>query len=371
MNNKTNKIRVLQLNLDGTGGAFSLIYQYGLILNQSCLFDFYWPGNYFDSPKIDQLKKLGSKFYSDQSTGNRLIDHIILPFKFYKFLRSHKYSIIHINTDMAYKMAMYAIPAKLFGVQKIILHSHSSGINGDHVYLKFIFHWLAKKFLLCSTKYVRISCSNLASKWMFNLKNDVTILKNAINLDKFSYNEKSRNIIRNQLGVANKILLGMVGNLSFQKNPEFMIKILSHLDSKMILIFVGDGKNRKFLEKQAEDLNVKDRCLFLGNVNNVADFLSAFDLYVMPSRFEGLPVSAVEAQANGLPCLLSDKITTEACLLPTCKQVSLYDKPSWINSIINSSKFGHLKEAKQYLQIAGFDINDASKVLLKIYQFDQ
>lgn len=118
MKNKTNKIRVLQLNLDGKGGAFSLMYHYGIILSNSYIFDFYWPGTFYESPKIETLKKYGSNFFEDEITGNRLIDHILLPFKFYKFLNSHDYSIIHINTDMAYKMAMYAIPAKIHGVKK-------------------------------------------------------------------------------------------------------------------------------------------------------------------------------------------------------------------------------------------------------------
>lgn len=367
------KKKILQVNLDGTGGAFSLIYQLQLQLKDEFVFDYYWMGNFIQTSKSDKLKKIGSKIYEDNLRRHKIIGHILLPWHFYTFLKKHKYDVIHINADLAYKELLYALPAKKAGVKKIIIHSHSSGVNGKYRILKYILHKLCRPFL---NKYgdVFLTCSKVASKWMYNDENKGIMINNGVNLNEYKFNSNIRKEFRRKLNISDT-LIGTVGNLSYQKNPEFLIQLLEKLNrknKKYTLIFIGDGDNRNKVEEYATKLGVYNDCIFYGNTNKVKDILNALDIFVMPSRFEGLPVSAVEAQANGLVCIFSNNITKEVKLLPTTIMLSINEGITpWIEIIQRlMSKINIIKnrnEASKILKKEGFDIEDSAKLLKKIY----
>lgn len=364
------KRRILQVNLDGTGGAFSLMYQIQMSLKKSYIFDFYWMGRFVQSDKLDNLRKIGCKFYEGNLRKNKVIGHLLLPFRFYLFLKKHPYDIVHINADLAYKQLLYALPAKVAGVKNIILHSHSSGVNGNHKLLKYFLHKLCRRSLN-KVGDTFLSCSSLASKWMFTDTEKVTVINNGVNLKKYKFNLKIRNEVRRELGV-NNILLGTVGNLSYQKNPKFLIDLIKSLDSegRYTLMFVGDGENRREIEAYAKKNNVYEKCIFYGNSSNVASLLDAMDIFIMPSRFEGLPVSAVEAQASGLPCVFSDKITTEAKIISNCYFKSIdRNYKEWdmtIRKISKTPSFNRVLCSNEVKE-KGFDIKDSAKKLLFIY----
>lgn len=362
------KKRVLQVNLDGTGGAFSLIYEIQKQLKKDYVFDYYWMGKFVKTPKLKELNSLGSKIYEGNLRRNKILGHILLPFCFYKFLKKHPYSIVHINADLAYKELLYALPAKKAGVKKIIIHSHSSGVNGSHKLIKLYLHKLCKPFLKKNGD-VFLTCSKLASKWMFNDNEKAITLNNGVDLQQFQYKLNIRNKIRDKLNI-NNILIGTVGNLSYQKNPEFLVRLIKQLDKKYKLIFVGDGPNRKKIEKYAKQEGVFDRCIFYGNSNNVAYLLNAMDIFIMPSRFEGLPVSAVEAQATGLPCCFSKKITREVALTNSCYFLSTDDVKKWVQIIrkITPYSSAQRKNATKILKNKKFDIRDCAKKLDCIYK---
>lgn len=365
------KNRVLQLNLDGTGGAFSIIYQMQKHLSNEFIFDFYWMGEFKKTNKSEELKKLGCQIYSDTLRKNRLIGHILLPFRFYGFLKKHQYKIIHVNADLAYKMFIYAIPARIAGVEKIILHSHSSSVNGDFKGLKIFMHKVCRPFIQ-SKRYIHLTCSRLASEWMFSRKKDdnVIMINNGVDLKHFIYNSDIRKKIRNNLNIENYVVLGTVGNLSYAKNPELLIDIFYNLKNKdkYRLLFVGDGANRQEVEMYAKNRGVYECCVFLGNSEDVSQLLNAMDIYIMTSRFEGLPVSAVEAQANGLPCILSESITKETKMLDTCRFISINESLDvWVKAIETQQFESNRKRAYSIMKNKGFDIDDSANVLRKVY----
>lgn len=362
------KQRILQVNLDGTGGAFSLMYQIQKKLQNQYIFDFYWMGKFACNDKIAELKDAGSFFYEANLRKNRVMGHILLPFRFYKFLKRHPYEVVHINADLAYKLLLYAWPAYSAGVKKIIIHSHSSGVNGDHKWIKTLLHKMCKP-LLRKKANVFLTCSKLASKWMYDDPEYGILVKNGVDTERYRFNPATRENVRQQLNVSSAILIGTVGNLSFQKNPEFLIDMMIQLNPNYRLIFVGDGENREKVEDYAKEKKLLDRIIFVGNSEHVNDFLSAMDIYVMPSRFEGLPVSAIEAQDCGLPCILSDQITEETKILPSCKFLPINKGINvWINQIINIQYSTNEREkAAEILKKKGFDIKDSAALIAKVY----
>lgn len=362
------KKHILQLNLNGTGGAFSLISSYAIALQDNYIFDFYCLGEFASSEKTETLNKLGSIVYEQKKYRNRFINYLIRPFCFYFFLKKNHYDIIHINSDLSYNMFLYSFPAILAGVKRIVLHSHSSNVNGDYRHLKKVFHNIFKFFLI-SKRYERISCSKLARNWMFFKHQNVSIIKNAISLEKFKFNSKARDFIRQSLGANGKKIILMVGDMSFAKNPEFILDVFSKIQNKeeYLLLFIGEGKNTNNVKKYAKNLNIEQFCFFAGQKNNVNEYYSAADLYVMPSRFEGMPVSAIEAQASGVPSLLSDNITSEVKFLDSCVFLSIDSEQIWVNEITNSKLEYNRYECNNRLKIIGYDIQDSAKELSKVY----
>lgn len=364
------KKRILQANLDGTGGAFSLMYQLQKQLQDDFIFDYYWMGKFVHSKRSDELENLGSKIYQEDLRKNRLLGHILLPFYFYRFLKEHNYEIVHINADLAYKLLIYAFPAKKAGVKKIIIHSHSSNVNGNFKMLKKALHKICKPFLKRNAN-IFLTCSKLASDWMYSGNKIAPIMiNNGVDLDKFKYDSTIRASVRRELNLESKKVIGMVGNLSYQKNPELLIDIAATLpkNNEYRLLFIGDGPSRKNIESYAKKKGVYDLCLFYGNSDKVERMLSAMDVYVMTSRFEGLPVSAIEAQASGLPCLLSDRITKEAKILPYCDMIPLNDIERWDKEIEQASSFDlDRTQATNTLKEKHFDIKDVAITLKEVY----
>ena len=188
---------------------------------------------------------------------------------------------------------------------------------------------------------VFLSCSDLATKWIYPKKyaKQVLFIKNGVECQKFAFSASERERVRSNLNLPpDKILLGMVGDMSYQKNPEFILAVMDVLykkSSSYYLLFLGDGADRIEVEKAVSDKEYRDNVVFFGRTNKVASVLSAMDIYVMPSRFEGLPVSGVEAQVNGLPSILSDKITKYVKILDECYFIGIEedDVDRWVDAI--------------------------------------
>ena len=139
-------------------------------------------------------------------------------------------------------------------------------------------------------------------------------MKNAIELDCVKFSVEKRNLIRNKYGVNGKFVIGNVGRLHFQKNQLFALDIMKYLSKRMpdcMLMFVGQGEDEKKLRRRVEDLNIQDKVIFAGVQSDIGGYLSAFDLFLFPSLFEGLGIAGLEAQANGLPVICSQGVIPE------------------------------------------------------------
>lgn len=368
--------RVLQVNLENSGGAFQLIYQVQTVLKDEIQFDYYSMGLFKKDDVYYDLLSMGSNIYEGNLRDNRLLGHIKLPFKFYKFIKKNNYDIVHINSDSAWKISLYSIPAKLAKVKKIIIHSHSSEINGDHIKFKKICHRIAKQFIKISgTDF--LGCSKESVEWMYknNLKDkNVKIINNGVNAEKFKFNRDIRKFERDKIKVDKECLIGTVGNFSYQKNPEFLIKLMLHLkkrkDEVYKLIFVGEGEDRKKIENLVIENSLTNDVIFYGKTDKVNEVLNAFDIFIMPSRFEGLPVSGIEAQTNGLPCIFSENITKEVKISDECKYLSLDDSLEiWCDTISNMKFNKNRGKAYENTINKNFDINYTANQLKELYYF--
>lgn len=214
----------------------------------------------------------------------------------------------------------------------------------------------------------KFACSTDAGKFLFG-DNNFTVIKNGIDLENYVYDPKVRKKIRSDYNLNNNYVLVSVGRLSEVKNQSFLISLIPQLKKELTnikLLIIGEGPLENSLKQEAKELNVSKEVEFLGSITNVDDVLQACDLFLMPSFNEGLPVSAVEAQASGLKCLISTNVPREVKLTRNVVFLDLDDKKSWINYIL---KYKTYERENMYEEInsKGFNIKTTSDKLSNFY----
>ena len=180
-----------------------------------------------------------------------------------------------------------------------------------------------------------------------------------------------RDEIRNNFNISDKFVLGHTGRLAEVKNQVFILKLMPEIlkqRDNAVLMLIGDGDDRQILENTAKELGVYDKVIFVGNVTNVQDYLSAMDVFVFPSLYEGLPLSILEVQANGLPCIISDTVPPDVFLTDLIHPLSLKDPGSdWINKILSVNRQPD-KDYSNELKASGFDLETAMEKVYSIYE---
>ena len=360
-------IRVLQIiGIVAGGGVEAVIMNYYEHIDRTKVqFDFI----VHNDNKIDITQKveaMGGRVY-------KVTPYYKNPVAFmhgiYKVIRNHHYRIVHSNMNTLSAFSLFAAWAA--GAPVRILHNHSTSSPGEtkRNIMKFILRPFARLF---ANRY--LACSRLAGEWMYGRKmmdsGKVTIVNNAIDLKKYAFNPQKRENLRKNLGLTDEFVIGHVGRFMFQKNHEFLIDIFAEAykqNPHMVLLLIGDGPLRPAMEEKVRKLGLTDHVQFLGLRNDVQDLYHVMDLFVLPSHYEGLPVVGVEAQANGLPCLFSTKVTKEAHLTHSAQFWNLEKGASkWAEEII-SIKCERNKKAGEELRQAGFEIDKEAEKLVKFY----
>lgn len=294
----------------------------------------------------------------------------INPFKYlFSLLKiiKKKYDIIHVHGNSC-TMALELLIAMLGGCKIRIAHSHNTTCEHirAHKLLRPIFE------LTCNGRF---ACGTEAGKWLFGKKKFI-IIRNGINLENYSFSTEIRSEIRNKIGISpNKFLLGHVGTFNYQKNHEFLINLLSIIPENYSLLCIGTGETEGKIKKIVKEKKVNDRVYFIGNVNNVSDYLQAMDCFLLPSHYEGLPYVLIEAQASGLSCIVSDRVSKEANLSGNIQFLSIDDYEYWVNEIKlmkinlqNDNRDILCEKWKMDLRKSGYDICNNTKQLITIYQ---
>lgn len=353
-------IRVLHI-LTGltTGGAESFILNmYRNIDRSKVQFDFLLRSN--DNIYKDELEAMGSRVYVTASFPRHFIQNALQTAAFFK---THHYDIIHVHANaLLYTFALSC--AKRNGVKCRIIHSHNAAMA--HMQLLSIHNANKRRIHDLATDF--FACSEDAGKWMFN--NKFKIVHNAINLEAFAFDSNKRAQIRTNLGIQNnELVIGHIGRFAEQKNHSFLIDVFAEVtktkpDAKLVLI--GDGELRCSIEEKVKRLNLRNQVIFLGAQRRVADFINSFDLCVFPSLYEGLPLSILEVQANGLKVICSEGVPDEVLFDSSMRKISLDVAPSdWASLIVNIDT--QRLQLTDKLQAAGYNVEQEAQKLQNFY----
>ena len=355
-------IRILHIvSFMQRGGLETLIMNcYRHIDREKMQFDFIVHRD-FRADYDDEIEALGGKIYRlprlnpfSPAYRKALLD----------FFHGHpEYKIVHCHLDCMSSIPLAA--AKQCGVPVRIAHAHSSNQTKDWKYpLKRFF---MRKISAVATHF--FACSQTAGQWMFPGQ-DVTIINNGVDTAQFSYDPNVRKEVRTELGLKQELVLGHVGRFMPEKNHDFLIDIFAEVhkrvpDAKLIL--VGTGPLEANVRKKVSDLNLADNVDFLGVRSDVNRILQAVDVFVLPSLYEGLGISAVEAQTAGAYCVLSDTVPQICKMTDIVDFISLNSSPDqWADSIIAGGNVARVDHSTEVIQ-AGYDIRVTANWLQNFY----
>lgn len=365
-------IRILNLfTVMNRGGAETMVMNYYRAIDKSKIqFDF-----------MVHRQERGAYDDEIEAMGGRIFRMCpIYPQNLFRYKRMLKeffdihpeYQILHSHMSelgyFAFKEAIrHHVPVR-------ICHAHSSPnfkIETFKEKLKVLpREILARGMRKLSTDF--FVCSKIAGDWLFGKKNEsrFIMMNNAVNAASFAYDKETADIIKTEMKWGDKIVVGHVGRFIVPKNHSFLIDIFQQFHAKhpqSILVLVGDGDQRENICSKIKKLNLEDSIILLGFRSDAANLYKAFDIFVFPSLYEGLPVSLVEAQSAGLSCIVSDTISTQARILPNYSILSLKDSLEvWVNEMekhLNDKR----EDTTENIKKAKFDIYSNAEWLTNLY----
>ena len=317
----------------------------------------------------DEIERLGGKICRCPHYNGR--NHFTYVKWWNDFFKAHhaEYPIVHGHLGST--AAIYLSVAKKYGAYTI---AHSHNTNAGKSLRQWIFNvysyptrYIADMFFTCSKK---AGIDRFGREIAIN-PNRCIMINNAINTAAYPYNSEFRARVRQKLGLSAELTIGHVGRFNPQKNHTFLLEVFAALLKKepnAVLLLVGGGDDMPKIQKKVQDLGISGHVRFLGVRSDVADLMQAMDVFVFPSLYEGLPVTMVEAQASGLPCLISDRVPTE-CILTTglVDVLPLSEKPQiWAEKILAKRD---TPRTDRHAEIAahGFDIATEAVKLQEFY----
>lgn len=290
----------------------------------------------------------------------------------YKLIKVENIDVFHFDTDTADQVFL-AMAAKKAGA-KVIYHSH----NSESWRKGFIWKWFNEfcklKMKDCVDYY--LACSDKAAKYLFPksivVSGDYEVVTNGIDLSKYVYNETIRNEYRDKYNLTDRYVVGHVGRFNKQKNHSFILDIFEDLLKSVpnaVLLLIGEGELENEIKEKAKNKGIDDNIIFWGRTSEVYNIMQIMDVFLFPSLYEGLPVAGVEAQASGLPLVLSDSITAELQMTEPCYYLSL-DMPInvWTDTLLSVKGTYTRKNTYSDIVKAGYDIFDTVHRLEDIYK---
>lgn len=285
---------------------------------------------------FDELHKTGCDFYKITP---RNVSRKRNKAELQELFKKHHFDILHYNVNTL----SYIMPVKI-ALQngcKVLVHSRNAGASYN--ILTRTFHTV-NKIMLQKLDIKRIAVSDLAGKWLFG-SSDYDVYHNGIDIDRFTFSEKSRNEIRKKYNCENKFVIGNVGAFAPAKNHKFMVEVFEEIKKikpNAVLWFVGDGAMREGIERIVHEKKLSDDILFLGIQKDMPAIYSGMDIFWLPSLFEGYPNAVLEAECEGLPCLISDCIPQDVRIMDNSVSFSLSEtKQDWASKLFEVYELGH------------------------------
>lgn len=298
---------------------------------------------------------------------SRLFSNFIKTYKFFKEHAS-EYEAIHVHANALYYILPF-IFGKWFGIKKLILHSHNTKSN---IGIMTPLHYFNRLFV-DKLANVHLACGQEAGRWMYQDR-PFEVINNAVDVRKFEYNEVYRNEIRKFYGIQDDVyVIGNVGRFEMAKNHKFIIDVFRKYherNPKSVLLLVGDGSLIEQIRERVDAYGLSNSVVFAGLRSDIEKIYSAFDLFFLPSLFEGLPFVLIEAQCSGVQCLVSDAVTKEAYITDLIKALNLSaSEDTWVKAICaiaNNRRYSRNKYA-EIIQEKHYDVRDTAARLTEIY----
>jgi len=362
-------IRILHIlpSLNVGAGMPNLVMNYYRYINREEIqFDFMY---FIDSPieYTDEIKSLGGNVYKS------LRPNYSREFRKYinEFFEKHKGEFAAIHCHPIFSAGVFGFYAKKYGIQHIITHSHSSKYSEKMIsairnrVLMSLVHFYTTDYVACSKNAARLFGKRNQKKVFF--------LKNAIECNNFTYSKVNRENVRKEFGIPqDSIIIGHVGRFTTEKNHTFILEIFKKcLDYKenLYLMLVGDGELFEKIKKYSEELDVSEKVIFTGKRKDVECLLSAFDIFVFPSLFEGFGISLLEAEASGTFCLASDKLPEEVFITDNVNKLNLDNIDKWVEKIVDFEPYNNTIREEYANKVCdnGYDIAQETKKLENYY----
>lgn len=363
MSEKGKPIRVAQMMTDMNYGGVEMVVMnyYRHIDRTKVQFDFIvLEGS--SIPQREEIEKLGGRIY----VVPRYTHLVQYERAIQKIFKENRYQIVHSHMNTLSVFSLWG--AKKIGIPNRIIHNHSTAGKGETK--KNLIKYALRPFAKMNATQL-CACSRYAGEWMFGKNTEFKVIHNAIDLERYRYNEEVRSELRKELGLEDKFVIGHIGRFCFQKNHDFLIDIFDEVCRKRedaVLMLIGEGELENEVRGKVHRLGLDDRVLFLGKKADAYRYYQAMDVFLLPSRYEGLPVVGVEAQAAGLVTIYSTEVSSEVAVTELTSFISL-DKSAerWAEAVIEIGGKYKRRDTCEDLKKAGFDIKIEAGKLEQFY----
>lgn len=350
-----------------TGGVESMIYNYCSHMDFD-KYNFHILYQHEPSKKnVDEFEKIGFKLH-------RISSKVKHPFKNYfetkKYLKNNNINVVHCHMTLMNFIPLFA--AKRLNIKRRICHSHNSDVRKKYIFIKMIEKILKLFCIHYATDLV--ACGVDAGVYMYGENNKYEVINNALDLNKYMFSNEKRKQIRKKFNISDDtFVIGHVGRFTEQKNHDFLINVFQSIllrNKKVALFLLGNGELYENIKEKCNELKINKYVNFIGVVDNVCDYYSAFDIFVLPSIWEGLPVVSIEAQASGIKCFFSNKIDKNAVIYNKNSKLIELDEKEWARNLEEAIKKSNKYDRTIDMQLlcnSGYDINTEMKKLKKMY----
>ena len=372
MSNSVKRILVYGLVASKTfGGVGSFLTEMNRHMSGNTVFDYVIEGS--ECSIQDRIEASGGKIYYIPKRTYNPIKNLQANKKVLKELRK-THDTVYFNLSTLGWIEPVKMAVKLG--YHVVLHSHNSRLLVDDFKHRLVYK--INKARLSHFNATRLSCSKKATEYMYSQDNTVEFIHNAVDIDTFRYNPDDCQQIRRELNISEGTkIIGFVGRLCDQKNvlflPDILAKVKANSKDDVAMIVIGEGNQKKQLTDKIEQLNLQKDILLLGDRADVCRYYNAFNVFVLPSLYEGLPIVMVEAQVSGLPCLVSDTITSESDISGNVTFLPVNDVDKWSEAV--SEKLSNLDSNRELygdkLKDSDFDIKHEALRLEGILRGEQ
>lgn len=319
------------------------------------------------------VKALGCGIYPLRyQSGSSLSSHHNREKVLRAFLTKHHYDVVHIDTDLLSRYDVAKV-ARQCGIKKVIIHSHNA-MREVHGLQKLPGVAGLERRLIAKYATDLAACSKEAAKWLFSQADQsrVKIIHNGIDRERYVFDPERRAATRQQLGLDDDtLLLGNIGRLTEQKNQLYLLDILAATVKKRPktkLLLIGSGEKEAEIKAKIRELQLTDRVILISSTDEIPDYLFAMDIFVMPSLYEGLPMTLLEAQTTGLPCVISQNISSEMDFPGMIQRQSIAAVPTdWAQLLLATKPLADRAAVAQQLTKIGYDNRESAEQVYQMY----